>query len=141
MEGPTPVSAFLHAASMITAGVYFFFIIPIYYLNMFFIFFALFTTLFFSLNAFIFFDLKKIIASSTGSQLGYIYFFLSFNLIFCGLLLFTFHSFFKSLLFFIAGFIISIFFNFQDLRILNNSFFFFFISILCFFSLIGLFFF
>lgn len=141
MEGPTPVSAFLHAASMITAGVYFFFIIPIFYLKFFFIFLGLFTTIFFSLNAFNFFDIKRIIASSTGSQLGYVYFFFSFNLFFCGLLLFTFHAIFKSILFFIAGFIISLFFNYQDLRMFFNNFFIFLITLFCFLSLIGLFFF
>lgn len=141
MEGPTPVSAFLHAASMITAGVYFFFMIPVLYYNFLFILFGVFTTIFFSLNAFNFFDIKRIIASSTGSQLGYIYFFLTFNLIFCGLLLFTFHSFFKSILFFVAGFIISIFFNYQDLRLFKNNFFIFIITLICFFSLIGIFFF
>ena len=78
MEGPTPVSAFLHAASMITAGVYFFFILPLLFYNYIFIFFGFFTTLFFSLNAFNFFDVKRIIASSTGSQLGYIFFFFLF---------------------------------------------------------------
>ena len=141
MEGPTPVSAFLHAASMITAGVYFFFILPLLFYNYIFIFFGFFTTLFFSLNAFNFFDVKRIIASSTGSQLGYIFFFFSFNLFYCGLLLFTFHAVFKSLLFFLAGFIISLFYNYQDLRffsfnIITLIFFFF-----CFFSLVGLFFF
>ena len=141
MEGPTPVSAFLHAASMITAGVFFFFMFPIFYNNYYFIIFSFFTTLFFSLNAFNFFDVKRIIASSTGSQLGYIYFFLSFNLVFCGLILFTFHAVFKCLLFFIAGFIVSVFFNFQDLRLFKNNFFILLITLFCFFSLIGLFFF
>ena len=120
---------------------FFFFMFPIFYNNYFFIFFSFFTTLFFSLNAFNFFDIKRIIASSTGSQLGYIYFFLSFNLVFCGLVLFTFHAVFKCLLFFVAGFIVSVFFNYQDLRLFENNFFILLITLFCFFSLIGLFFF
>ena len=141
MEGPTPVSAFLHAASMITAGVYFLFIFPLFLLNFKFIILCLFSTIFFSLNAYIFFDLKKIIASSTGSQLGYIIFFLSINLNVCGILLFSFHAIFKCILFFIAGFIISMFYNYQDLRYLKFNFFLLLITILCFLALIGIFFF
>ena len=141
MEGPTPVSAFLHAASMITAGVYFFFVFSFFSLSNFFIIFSIFTTFFFSLNAFNFFDLKRIVASSTGSQLGYIYFFLSLNLLYCGLLLFSFHAIFKSFLFFIAGYVISLSFNSQDLRVVFIEFFNFLFLSLCFFGLIGLFFF
>ena len=141
MEGPTPVSAFLHAASMITAGVYFLFIFPLFLLNFKFIILCLFSTIFFSLNAYIFFDLKKIIASSTGSQLGYIIFFLSINLNVCCILLFSFHAIFKCILFFIAGFIISMFYNYQDLRYLKFNFFLLLITILCFLALIGIFFF
>jgi len=141
MEGPTPVSAFLHAASMITAGVYFFFIFPLFLLNLKFIYLCFFSTIFFSLNAYIFFDMKKIIASSTGSQLGYIIFFFSINLNICGILLFTFHAIFKSILFFIAGFIISLFYNYQDLRYIKFNFPLFLITIVCFLALLGLFFF
>ena len=141
MEGPTPVSAFLHAASMITAGVYFFFIFPLYKISNFFLFLSLFSTLFFSLSAYVYFDMKKVIASSTGSQIGYIFFFLSINLGLCGIKLFTFHAVFKSLLFFLAGFIVSKFLNSQDLRFIKINYFLFLLSSLCFFSLLGLFFF
>jgi len=141
MEGPTPVSAFLHAASMITAGVYFFFVFPLGIYYFFIFYFAIFTTLFFSLNAFFFFDLKKITAASTGSQMGYIFFFLSFSLYYPGILLFSCHAIFKSFLFFLAGFFIILNFNFQDIRILINNFLMCFMLFLCFFSLFGLFFF
>ena len=141
MDGPTPVSAFLHAASMITAGVFLFFFFPILVLNYYIIIFSIFSTIFFSLTALIYFDLKKIIASSTGSQMGYILFFLFFGLIYSGLLLFTFHAIFKSLLFFLAGFLISESFNFQDIRFLKTGFLLIFFVIICLFSLVGLFFF
>jgi NADH:ubiquinone oxidoreductase subunit 5 (subunit L)/multisubunit Na+/H+ antiporter MnhA subunit len=138
MEGPTPVSAFLHAASMITAGVYLFFLLPFYIWCglMVLIFFSI---LFFSFFALFFFDLKRIIASSTGSQMGYILFFLSFNSILNGLLLFTFHAMFKSLLFFIAGYIVVQFWDFQDFRtvLVSPSWFIFFF--LCSSALLGVF--
>ena len=141
MEGPTPVSAFLHAASMITAGVYLFFIFPLFKTSNFFFWLSLISVIFFSVNAYIFFDLKKIIASSTGSQVGYVLFFLSVNLSLCGLKLLTFHAIFKALLFFIAGFIVSKFYNFQDIRNLKLNYFLVLISGLCFLALLGLFFF
>ena len=122
MEGPTPVSAFLHAASMITAGIYLFFSFPLFSLNFIVLFFSIFTSLFFSFNAFYYFDFKKIVASSTGSQIGYIFFFFSFGLIYCGLLLLTFHAIFKSFLFFLVGFVVSLFYNSQDLRLIFNNF-------------------
>ena len=141
MEGPTPVSAFLHAASMITAGVYFFFVFSFFSFSNLFLIFSIFTTFFFSLNAFNFFDLKRIVASSTGSQLGYIYFFLSVNLLYCGILLFSFHAIFKSFLFFIVGYVVSLNLNSQDLRVVYVEFLNFILLSLCFFGLVGLFFF
>ena len=52
--------------------------------------FIIFLIIFFNFFDYIFLDLKKIIASSTGSQLGYIYFFLCYS-VFNGILLFTFY--------------------------------------------------
>tara|TARA_B110000977_G_scaffold119230_1_gene153703 strand:- start:366 stop:848 length:483 start_codon:yes stop_codon:yes gene_type:complete len=141
MEGPTPVSAFLHAASMITAGIFLFYCFPFYSFYFFFIFISFFSVIFFSFNALLFFDLKRIVASSTGSQIGYIFFFSCLNLYFFSLLLFTFHAIFKSFLFFISGFLVSLFFNYQDLRVLSFNFLLNLFVIVCLLSLIGLFFF
>lgn len=121
MEGPTPVSALLHAATMVTAGV--FLIIRcslileysafILFLIMFI---GVFTALFSSLIGFFQYDIKKIIAYSTCSQLGYMFFS-------CGLSnynvaifhLFN-HAFFKALLFLSAGSLIHALFDEQDIR-------------------------
>jgi len=121
MEGPTPVSALIHAATLVTAGV--FLIIRCSFLFEFSSFILCFmliigglTALFGALSACAQHDLKKVIAFSTTSQLGYMIFC-------CGLSYYNFsffhlinHAFFKSLLFLSAGAIIHISFNNQDLR-------------------------
>lgn len=121
MEGPTPVSALLHAATMVTAGVFLIvrcsFIIEFSEnILSFLIFFGVITTFFAGLVAIFQYDIKKIIAYSTCSQLGYMF-------IACGLSnyhiamfhLFN-HAFFKALLFLSAGAIIHAFFGEQDMR-------------------------
>lgn len=79
MEGPTPVSALLHAATMVTAGVFLnlrcSFLFEFSDAILLFIYFIGGVTCFFSgiIGAFVF-DVKKIIAYSTCSQLGYMFF-------------------------------------------------------------------
>jgi len=121
MEGPTPVSALLHAATMVTAGVFLMvrcsFIIE-YSENILslLIFFGIITTFFAGFVAIFQYDIKKVIAYSTCSQLGYMF-------IACGLSnynivmfhLFN-HAFFKALLFLSAGSVIHAFFGEQDMR-------------------------
>ena len=141
MEGPTPVSAFLHAASMITAGVYFFFVFPFYIIKSVFLFFSFFTTLYFSFFALFYFDFKRIVASSTGSQIGYIFFFVCSYMLYNAFLLLFIHGLFKFYLFFIAGYLISMFFNFHDLRVINLNFISFLFILLSLLALAGLFFF
>lgn len=137
MEGPTPVSALLHAASMITAGVF----LCLYYILSFnwylLFFFGLANVFFFSFCAFLYFDAKKIIASSTGSQMGYIYFFVILGFLINSLLLLSVHSLFKSLLFMTAGVIVSACFNFQDFRFIKLNFIYWLIFFFCSFCLIG----
>jgi NADH:ubiquinone oxidoreductase subunit 5 (subunit L)/multisubunit Na+/H+ antiporter MnhA subunit len=75
MEGPTPVSALLHAATMVTAGVYLiirssFFIDKTPAIATLMLLFGAVTTFFASFTAFFQYDLKKIIAYSTCAQLG-----------------------------------------------------------------------
>jgi NADH:ubiquinone oxidoreductase subunit 5 (subunit L)/multisubunit Na+/H+ antiporter MnhA subunit len=79
MEGPTPVSSLLHAATMVTAGVFLIIRCSIIFEYSEFvlallIFFGGVTALFAGIVAIFQYDLKKIIAYSTCSQLGYMFF-------------------------------------------------------------------
>jgi proton-translocating NADH-quinone oxidoreductase chain L len=126
MEGPTPVSALLHAATMVTAGIFlilkcsfFFEVLPA--LQMFISVLGLFTALMMALIACVQNDIKKIIAYSTCSQLGYMFFaagLSQYNLAFFHLFN---HAFFKALLFLSAGIIIHSYGNEQDIRRFGKS--------------------
>ena len=121
MEGPTPVSALIHAATMVTAGV--FLVVrcsPIFEysqiaLNIICI--VGMTTAFFAATvALVQNDIKKIIAYSTCSQLGYMFFAAGIGAYNVAIFhLFT-HAFFKALLFLGAGSIIHSLKNEQDIR-------------------------
>lgn len=126
MEGPTPVSALIHSATMVCAGI----ILLIKFSS--FINLApnvlVFITVIGSLTAFFGatvasaqFDIKKIIAYSTCSQIGYM--FLACGLSFYGLSLFhlTTHAFFKSLLFLSSGVLIHALSDEQDMRRARHS--------------------
>ena len=108
MEGPTPVSALIHAATMVTAGIFlivrlsfFFDKSPMILTLMTFV--GATTAVFGGFNAILQHDIKKIIAYSTCSQLGYM--FLACGLSGYGQAMFhlTTHAFFKALLFLSAG--------------------------------------
>lgn len=121
MEGPTPVSALIHAATMVTAGVYlivrtsFFFEYSELARNLTLII-GSFTALFGSVTAAHQFDIKWIIAFSTCSQLGYM--FLACGLSAYNLAMFHLfiHAFFKALLFLCAGSVIHSLGDEQDIR-------------------------
>jgi NADH-ubiquinone oxidoreductase chain 5 len=122
MEGPTPVSALLHAATMVTAGVYLLlrlnFVLECSSTILFCI--AIFgglTAFYASLVGVFQNDIKKIIAYSTCSQLGYMFLSCGFSN-YVGAIFHLFnHAFFKALLFLGAGAVINSFFNHeQDLR-------------------------
>ncbi|PAF47392.1 NADH-quinone oxidoreductase subunit L [Helicobacter sp. 12S02634-8] len=108
MEGPTPVSALIHAATMVTAGVYL--VIranPLYSilpdLGYFIACLGAFVAVFGASMALVHCDLKRIIAYSTLSQLGYMFVAAGIGAYWVALFhLFT-HAFFKSLLFLGAG--------------------------------------
>ena len=121
MEGPTPVSALIHAATMVTAGVFLLikcsFIFEKSDVILFLvILFGSITALFSALVATYQYDIKKIIAYSTCSQLGYMVF--SSGLSNYNITLFHLfnHAFFKALLFLGAGSIISSLLDEQDMR-------------------------
>jgi NADH-quinone oxidoreductase subunit L len=111
MEGPTPVSALIHAATMVTAGVYMILRLSFLYIfipeiSLFIAIIGSFTTFYSALCAIKEDDLKKILAYSTISQLGYMFAgagIYIFGKSFFHLLT---HAFFKALLFLIAGIII-----------------------------------
>ena len=121
MEGPTPVSALIHAATMVTAGVFLLIRCSFIFEESNFVLFLLIlfgsiTALFSALVATYQYDIKKIIAYSTCSQLGYMFF--SSGLSNYNITLFHLfnHAFFKALLFLGAGSIISSLLDEQDMR-------------------------
>ncbi len=121
MEGPTPVSALIHAATMVTAGV--FLVVrcsPIYEYSEFALsiitIIGMTTALFAASIALVQDDIKKIIAYSTCSQLGYMFFAVGVGAYNVAMFhLFT-HAFFKALLFLGAGSVIHAFNNEQNIN-------------------------
>ena len=120
MEGPTPVSALIHAATMVTAGV--FLVVrcsPIFEYSQFAMnlvaITGMITALFAASVALVQNDIKKIIAYSTCSQLGYMFFAAGVGAYHIAMFhLFT-HAFFKALLFLGAGSVIHAFHEEQDI--------------------------
>ncbi|MDA7847946.1 NADH-quinone oxidoreductase subunit L [Sulfurospirillum sp.] len=108
MEGPTPVSALIHAATMVTAGVYLivrageiYTLIPD--VGMFIASLGAFVAVFAASMALVNRDLKRIIAYSTLSQLGYMFVAAGLGAYWIALFHLMTHAFFKSLLFLGAG--------------------------------------
>nr|WCH57816.1 NADH dehydrogenase subunit 5 [Hypnea spinella] len=121
MEGPTPVSALIHAATMVTAGVFLLIrFSPLlefspFLLSMLVIFGSL-TAFFAGMTGIFQNDLKKVIAYSTCSQLGYMIFSCGMSCYDVSLFHLTNHAFFKALLFLSAGSVIHAVNNEQDMR-------------------------
>lgn len=108
MEGPTPVSALIHAATMVTAGVYL--VVranPLYDLipqmGLFIASLGAFVALFAASMALVNRDMKRIIAYSTLSQLGYMFVAAGLGAYWVALFHLMAHAFFKALLFLGAG--------------------------------------
>jgi NADH-quinone oxidoreductase subunit L len=111
MEGPTPVSALIHAATMVAAGVYLiargfvlFESVPAVMETMAYL--GGFTALFAASIALVQKDIKRILAYSTLSQLGYMFMALGVGSMSAGMFHLTTHAFFKALLFLGAGSVI-----------------------------------
>ena len=121
MEGPTPVSALIHAATMVTAGVFMvarlsplFELAPI--AQTFVIFIGATTALFAATVGLVQNDIKRIVAYSTCSQLGYMFVAMGVGAYSVGMFhLFT-HAFFKALLFLGSGSVIMAMHHEQDIR-------------------------
>jgi len=125
MEGPTPVSALIHAATMVTAGVY---LIARTH--------AIFeqartveliaagtgalTLLVAGLIALVQTDIKRVIAYSTMSQIGYMFLGVGVGAYSAGMFHLLTHAFFKALLFMAAGLVIHAVANEQDIRKLRG---------------------
>jgi len=108
MEGPTPVSALIHAATMVTAGVYLviraneiFTIVP--EVGYFIACLGAFVAIFAASQALVATNMKKIIAFSTLSQLGYMFVAAGLGAYWVALFHLATHAFFKSVLFLGAG--------------------------------------
>jgi NADH-quinone oxidoreductase subunit L len=108
MEGPTPVSALIHAATMVTAGVYMILRLHAVYLraplalNIVAMTGAA-TAIFAAASALVEPDLKRVLAYSTISQLGYMFLAVGVAAWSAGMFHLTTHAFFKALLFLAAG--------------------------------------
>jgi NADH-quinone oxidoreductase subunit L len=121
MEGPTPVSALIHAATMVTAGVFMvcrlsplFELAPIA---------SMVVTLIGAATAFFAatigltqFDIKRVVAYSTCSQLGYMFFAAGVGSYSAAMFHLTTHAFFKALLFLGSGSVIMALHHEQDMR-------------------------
>jgi NADH-quinone oxidoreductase subunit L len=121
MEGPTPVSALIHAATMVTAGVFMvcrlsplFELAPVT---------SAFVTLIGGATAFFAatigitqFDIKRVVAYSTCSQLGYMFFAAGVGAYPAAIFHLMTHGFFKSLLFLCSGSVITALHHEQDMR-------------------------
>lgn len=121
MEGPTPVSALIHAATMVTAGVFLvarcspLFELSETALTLVTVVGAV-TALFAASVALVQNDIKKVIAYSTCSQLGYMFFACGVSAYSAGVFHLMTHAFFKALLFLGAGSVIHAMSDEQDLR-------------------------
>ncbi|SNB51265.1 NADH dehydrogenase subunit L [Arboricoccus pini] len=121
MEGPTPVSALIHAATMVTAGV---FLVarfsPVFEFApstlAFVTFIGATTCIFAATVGMTQFDIKRVIAYSTCSQLGYMFFACGVGAYQAGVFHLMTHAFFKALLFLGAGSVIHAMSDEQDMR-------------------------
>ena len=121
MEGPTPVSALIHAATMVTAGVYL-----IVRTHVFFeasgvaltavLVIGLVTAVYAATSALGQDDIKRVLAYSTISQIGYMFFAAGLKVYAVAILLLVAHAFYKALLFLSAGSVMHALGNETDLK-------------------------
>lgn len=121
MEGPTPISALIHAATMVTAGIFMVArMSPLYELSETALSFVLvigaITALFMGFLGLVQHDIKRVVAYSTLSQLGYMTVALGASAYSAAIFHLMTHAFFKALLFLAAGSVIIAMHHEQDMR-------------------------
>jgi len=121
MEGPTPISALIHAATMVTAGIFMVSrMSPLFELSetalMFVMIIGAITALFMGLLGIVQNDIKRVVAYSTLSQLGYMTVALGVSAYSVAIFHLMTHAFFKALLFLAAGSVIVAMHHEQDIR-------------------------
>ncbi|OJW44516.1 MAG: NADH-quinone oxidoreductase subunit L [Thiobacillus sp. 65-1059] len=125
MEGPTPISALIHAATMVTAGIFMVArMSPLYELSdvalSFIMVIGAITALFMGLLGIVQNDIKRVIAYSTLSQLGYMTVALGASAYSVAVFHLMTHAFFKALLFLAAGSVIIAMHHNQDIRYMGG---------------------
>jgi NADH-quinone oxidoreductase subunit L len=121
MEGPTPISALIHAATMVTAGIFMVArMSPLFEFSVtalgFVLFIGAFTAFFMGLLGIVQNDIKRVVAYSTLSQLGYMTVALGASAYSGAIFHLMTHAFFKALLFLAAGSVIIAMHHEQDIR-------------------------
>ena len=121
MEGPTPISALIHAATMVTAGIFMVSrMSPLFELSQaalsFVVVIGAITALFMALIAIVQTDIKRVVAYSTLSQLGYMTMALGASAYSVAIFHLMTHAFFKAVLFLGAGSVIIALHHEQDMR-------------------------
>ncbi len=125
MAGPTPVSALIHAATMVTAGVYmiarmnFLFVLSPTAMSVVAVV-GVITAIFASSIALVQNDIKKVLAYSTVSQLGYMMLACGVGAFSAGIFHVMTHAFFKALLFLGSGSVIHAMSDEQDMRVMGG---------------------
>ena len=125
MAGPTPVSALIHAATMVTAGAYMMARCNVFYsqsptAQMIVVSIAAFTAILAASIAMTQNDIKKVLAYSTVSQLGYMFMAIGVGAYAAGLFHLVTHAFFKALLFLGSGSVIHAMSDEQDIRLMGG---------------------
>ena len=125
MEGPTPISALIHAATMVTAGIFMVArMSPLFELSdvalSFVIVIGAITAFFMGILGIVQNDIKRVVAYSTLSQLGYMTVALGVSAYAVGIFHLMTHAFFKALLFLAAGSVIIAMHHEQDIRYMGG---------------------
>jgi NADH-quinone oxidoreductase subunit L len=125
MEGPTPISALIHAATMVTAGIFMVSrMSPLFEMSTTALSFVLIigatTALFMGFLGIIQYDIKRVVAYSTLSQLGYMTVALGVSAYSAAMFHLVTHAFFKALLFLAAGSVIIGMHHKQDIRYMGG---------------------